>query len=152
MLLVVMMTNPLVVVPAETTEGFQSLNAKHQLGRDIFRELIEINTTLNAGSTKAANAMAARLRMAGFPEGDIHVLGPGPQHMNLLLRYRGTGVHRPILFIAHLDVQLIHSHSSKKTAISTDAEQLMTSAMMRHLLRVSSGSEKKDSYQTATSL
>jgi acetylornithine deacetylase/succinyl-diaminopimelate desuccinylase-like protein len=104
MLLVVMMTNPLVVVPAETTEGFQSLNAKHQLGRDIFRELIEINTTLNAGSTKAANAMAARLRMAGFPEGDIHVLGPGPQHMNLLLRYRGTGVHRPILFIAHLDV------------------------------------------------
>jgi acetylornithine deacetylase/succinyl-diaminopimelate desuccinylase-like protein len=48
--------------------------------------------------------MAARLRTAGFPESDIYLVGPQPQHMNLVVRYRGTGARRPILFICHLDV------------------------------------------------
>jgi acetylornithine deacetylase/succinyl-diaminopimelate desuccinylase-like protein len=33
-----------------------------KLARDIFRELIEINTTTSKGSSAAAEAMAARLR------------------------------------------------------------------------------------------
>ncbi len=81
-----------------------ALTAHQRLARDIFRELIEINTTLTVGSTKAAEAMAARLRMAGFPEGDISVVGPGSKHMNLVVRYRGKSKFRPILFIGHLDV------------------------------------------------
>jgi acetylornithine deacetylase/succinyl-diaminopimelate desuccinylase-like protein len=48
--------------------------------------------------------MAARLKGAGFAENDVKLLGPQPQHMNLVVRYRGTGVHKPILFIGHLDV------------------------------------------------
>ncbi len=80
------------------------LDAHSGLARDIFRELIEIKTTLTEGSTRAAEAMAARLRSAGFPEKDLQVIGPGPRHRNLVARYRGTGVHRPILFLAHLDV------------------------------------------------
>ncbi len=82
----------------------ESLPAHQTLARDVFRELIGINTTLNAGSTKAAEAMAARLRAAGFPDEDVRVIGPAPQHMNLLVRYRGTGALRPLLFICHLDV------------------------------------------------
>lgn len=95
---------PTGVALAQTGEVTPSPAAHHRLARDIFRELIEINTTLTAGSTRAAEAMAARLRSAGFPENDIHVIGPQPQHMNLVVRYRGTGDRRPILFIAHLDV------------------------------------------------
>lgn len=80
-------------------------NARYQkLARDIFRELIEINTTSGYGSTKAAEAMAVRLGSAGFPAGDIQVIGPDLQHKNLVLRYRGYGKLRPILFICHLDV------------------------------------------------
>jgi len=45
-----------------------------------------------------------RLRAAGFAEGDVRILGPQPQHMNLVLRYRGKGTLKPILFIGHLDV------------------------------------------------
>jgi acetylornithine deacetylase/succinyl-diaminopimelate desuccinylase-like protein len=76
-----------------------------QLARDIFRELIEINTTDSVGSTtRAAEAMAKRLRDAGFPAADIHVLGPTDRKGNMVARYRGTGAHKPVLIIAHLDV------------------------------------------------
>ena len=61
--------------------------------RDIYKELIEINTTdTPAGNvTKAAEAVAARLKAAGFPAADIQVLGPDPRKGNLVVRYRGTG-------------------------------------------------------------
>jgi acetylornithine deacetylase/succinyl-diaminopimelate desuccinylase-like protein len=80
------------------------VNSHQKLARDIFAELIEINTTVNKGSTKAAEAMAERLRNAGFPASDIIVVGPQPNHMNLVVHYRGKGTHSPILFIGHLDV------------------------------------------------
>jgi acetylornithine deacetylase/succinyl-diaminopimelate desuccinylase-like protein len=74
--------------------------------RDIFQELIEINTTdTPAGNnTRAAEAMAARLVAAGFPQADVQVLGPDPRKHNLVARYRGTGARRPLLLLAHLDV------------------------------------------------
>src|SRR5262245_50911553 len=76
-----------------------------RLARDIYRELIEINTTDSVGdTTKAAEAMAARLRTAGFPETDIHVLGPNARKGNLVARYRGAGRRKPLLLLAHLDV------------------------------------------------
>ncbi len=82
-----------------------ALNAHQQLARDIFKELIEINTTDSTGDcTKAAEAMAARFRAAGFPAGDVEVVGPSPKKMNVVARLRGTGVRRPVLLLAHLDV------------------------------------------------
>ncbi len=78
--------------------------AFHKLALDIFKELVEIKTTLDIGSTQASEAMARRLRAAGFPENDIQVLGPRPNNKNLVVRYRGRGKQRPILFIGHLDV------------------------------------------------
>lgn len=71
---------------------------------DIFKELIEINSTSRFGSTKAAEAMAARLRSAGFPDTDIQVIGADQQHKNLVFRYHGKGKLKPVLFICHLDV------------------------------------------------
>ena len=76
----------------------------HKLARDILKELIEINTTSRYGSTKAVEAMAARLKSAGFPASDIQVIGPDIQHKNLVLRFRGNGKLKPVLFICHLDV------------------------------------------------
>ena len=60
--------------------AFAQLDAHNQLARDIYKELIEINTTDSIGNTTtAAEAMAARLTSAGFPESDIQVLGPNPR-------------------------------------------------------------------------
>ena len=71
---------------------------------DIFKELIEINSTSRFGSTKAAEAMAARLRSAGFPDSDIQVIGADEQHKNMVFRFHGKGKLKPVLFICHLDV------------------------------------------------
>src|SRR5262245_32426527 len=76
-----------------------------RLARDIYRELIEINTTDSIGNTtKAAEAMAARLKEAGFPATDIQVLGPNPRKGNLVARYPGAVRRKPLLRLAHLDV------------------------------------------------
>jgi len=85
--------------------GAQATLSPDRLARDIFQELIEINTTDSVGNTTtAAEAMAARLRAAGVPEDDVRVLGPDPRKGNLVARFRGTGGRRPILLLAHLDV------------------------------------------------
>ncbi|MGC2744161.1 MAG: M20/M25/M40 family metallo-hydrolase [Candidatus Angelobacter sp.] len=83
-----------------------ALSPEHQAARDIFKQLIEINTTdTPAGNvTTAAEAMAARFRAAGFAAEDIHVDGPLPNKKNLVVRLHGRGAGKPILFIAHLDV------------------------------------------------
>ncbi len=67
-------------------------NSTRQLSHDILKELIEINTTDSVGNvTTAAEAMAKRLRDAGFPESDVQVLGPNDRKKNLVARLRGTG-------------------------------------------------------------
>ncbi|HEY3287676.1 MAG TPA: M20/M25/M40 family metallo-hydrolase [Gemmatimonadaceae bacterium] len=78
------------------------------LARDIYKELVEINTSVWTGSTTpAANAMAKRFRDAGFPEKDIFVGGPTERKHNLVVRFRGkdgVGAPKPVLLLAHLDV------------------------------------------------
>ena len=83
---------------SETIAGHQ------KLAHDIFKALIEINTASGNGITRAAEAMAARLKSAGFPATDIKVIGPDPLRKNLVVRYPGKGKLRPVLFICHLDV------------------------------------------------
>src|ERR1044071_8668452 len=73
--------------------------------REIFKQLVEINTTHSVGSTtQAAEAMAVRFKAAGFADGDVHVIGPSPKRGNLVVRYRGAGTKRPMILLAHLDV------------------------------------------------
>ena len=80
-------------------------DATRQLSHDIFKQLIEINTTDSVGSvTAAAEAMAQRFRDAGFPESDLHILGPNDRKKNLVVRFHGSGKHKPVLLIGHLDV------------------------------------------------
>jgi acetylornithine deacetylase/succinyl-diaminopimelate desuccinylase-like protein len=77
-----------------------------QMAKDFLRELIEIDTTHSTGNTtNAADAMAAHLIAAGFPEEDVLVLGPLENKGNLVVRYRGRAVGRkPLLLLAHIDV------------------------------------------------
>ena len=82
-----------------------ALSPDQQLLFDIYKELVEINTTASVGdNTKAAEAMARRLVAAGFPAGDVQVLAPAPRKGNLVVRLRGSGARRPLLLLAHLDV------------------------------------------------
>src|SRR4051794_16567235 len=79
--------------------------AERQLARDIYKQMVEIKSGFTTGSTTpVAQAMAARLKAAGFPESDIFVGGAIPTKANLVVRYHGTGARRPLLLLAHTDV------------------------------------------------
>jgi acetylornithine deacetylase/succinyl-diaminopimelate desuccinylase-like protein len=79
--------------------------SQHALARDIFRELIEIDTTDSVGNiTTASEAIAKRLLDAGFPANDVQVLGPNERKKNLVVRLHGTAKRKPVLLIGHLDV------------------------------------------------
>ena len=76
-----------------------------KLAHDIFQQLIEINTTDSVGNvTTASRAIQQRLLDAGFAPSDMYLGGPNDRKENLVVRYRGTGKQKPILFIGHLDV------------------------------------------------
>ena len=88
-----------------TTLGFAQNDPYHQLAHDIFKQLIEINTTDSVGSvTAASQAMAQRFRDAGFSESDIVIAGPNDRKKNVVVRLHGSGKHKPVLLIGHLDV------------------------------------------------
>lgn len=80
-----------------------------QLAREILKELIEINTTDSVGNVSAASeAMAKRLRSAGYADSDIFIGGPNDRKKNMVVRLRGTGAKQPVLLIGHLDVVEAH--------------------------------------------
>ena len=76
--------------------------------RDIFKELVETDTTLSSGScTLAAEKMAARLRSAGYPESDLHLIvtPANPKEGSLVAVLPGSDTRaKPVLLLAHLDV------------------------------------------------
>jgi len=95
------------VAPSSRGPGAQpaALTPHQQLLREIYQELIEINTTNSVGdNTKAAEAMARRLIAAGLPAVDVRVLALAPHKGNIVARLRGIGARRPLLLLAHLDV------------------------------------------------
>ena len=77
-----------------------------ELARAILKELIEIKTTHDVGSTVAARAIEQHLLKAGFPAADVTFIAPTdhPSKGNVVVRYRGKGRGKPVLFLGHLDV------------------------------------------------
>jgi acetylornithine deacetylase/succinyl-diaminopimelate desuccinylase-like protein len=88
-------------LPATTPED-------RALARSIFKQLIEINTTDTplGNVTTATMAMQKRFLDAGFAPEDVHLLGPDPRKMNLVVRLRaaGTSSEKPVVFLCHMDV------------------------------------------------
>jgi acetylornithine deacetylase/succinyl-diaminopimelate desuccinylase-like protein len=75
------------------------------LAVSIFKQLIEINSSDSVGSVTACSvAMQQRLLDAGFSKDDMYLGGPNDRKENLVVRYRGAGKKKPILFIGHEDV------------------------------------------------
>ncbi|HVD62297.1 MAG TPA: M20/M25/M40 family metallo-hydrolase [Gemmatimonadaceae bacterium] len=100
-------TIPLLVISPSRSE---SQTPHEKLAREVYAELVGINTMDSVGSTtRAAQAMAKRFIAAGFPTEDVQVLtNPADtSKANLVVRYRGSGGAngpKPILLLAHLDV------------------------------------------------
>src|SRR2546429_1848372 len=88
-------------VSAQTTRP----DAERKLAHDIYKEFVEIQSGFTTGATTpVAEAAAARLRAASFPESDIFIGGANPKKSNIVVRYHGTGALKPVLLLAHIDV------------------------------------------------
>ncbi|MGZ5102153.1 MAG: M20/M25/M40 family metallo-hydrolase [Usitatibacter sp.] len=95
----------LIVLISAVSAQAQPRSTHQQLTFEIYKELVDINTVTATGDTaKAAEAMAARLRAAGFTAPDLQVFTPAPRKGNLVARLRGSGARKPILLLAHIDV------------------------------------------------
>jgi acetylornithine deacetylase/succinyl-diaminopimelate desuccinylase-like protein len=99
--------------PADITASRQTAASKQARAgepefRALYKELVEINTTLSVGScTKAAEAMKARLLKAGYAESQMKVIAPAdrPQDGNLVAWLPGSNAKlKPVLLLAHIDV------------------------------------------------
>ena len=96
----------LAIVPA-VCFGASNLapEADQRLAHDIYKEMIEIKSGFTTGATTpVAEAVAKRLRAAGFADSDIFLGGAIPRKENIVVRYRGSGRWKPILLLAHEDV------------------------------------------------
>lgn len=93
-----------VLVPAAAAP--QSPNAPAQReAREILLQMVSRNTSLQRGDvTPLAEELAARFRTTGLPAADVQVIGAGAKNRNLVVRIRGKGPGKPVLFLAHLDV------------------------------------------------
>jgi len=81
---------------------------EEQAFRDIYKQLVETNTTLSANNCNGAtNAMAARLKAAGYADADIHLIAPPdrPTKSNLVAVLHGADKNaKGLLLLAHIDV------------------------------------------------
>jgi len=84
------------------------LTADQTAFRDLYKQLIEINTTLSADNCiGATQAMAARLKSAGFPDKDVALIAPPdrPTKSNLIAVLHGSDANaKALLLLAHIDV------------------------------------------------
>jgi acetylornithine deacetylase/succinyl-diaminopimelate desuccinylase-like protein len=81
--------------------------AHEKRARDILAELVAINTAPSGGNDirPAANAMAARLKNAGFSDDAIDIVGTTDKLVNLVARYESPNPQdEPLLMMAHIDV------------------------------------------------
>jgi acetylornithine deacetylase/succinyl-diaminopimelate desuccinylase-like protein len=100
------MTTALAVSPSLFAQTYTPPDqAAKDLARGVFQQLIEINSTDSVGSVSAVSkAVQQRLLDAGFSKDDMFLGGPNDRKENLVVRYRGNGKKKPILFICHEDV------------------------------------------------
>jgi acetylornithine deacetylase/succinyl-diaminopimelate desuccinylase-like protein len=93
------------LLAASTAPALADDRADRALAREIYEQLVEIDTSGEKGTAVAVEAIAVRLRAAGLPAGELQLLGPSPSKPNLVAHIRGRSRRQPPLFLlAHLDV------------------------------------------------
>jgi acetylornithine deacetylase/succinyl-diaminopimelate desuccinylase-like protein len=77
-----------------------------QLAHDIFKQLIEVHSSDTIGTAEIANDIAARLLANGYSKDDVKIVPEDlyPNQVNVVVRLRGKGKGKPILWHGHIDI------------------------------------------------
>ena len=93
---------------ASAVPGFpgQQPERYRQLATDILREMVEFPSATASPDATAAllEAVMERLAAAGFEASQMTLVRSPGGIPNLVVRYKGTGVRRPVMLMAHVDV------------------------------------------------
>jgi len=92
--------------PAMPPAGPKPPVANQRLAHDILRDIVAIHSVHDVGTQGVADVMVRYLRAAGFTGSELQVLPEEkyPHQVNVVVRLKGKGKGKPILWIGHMDV------------------------------------------------
>lgn len=112
-----------VVVPAMSILAFASMQcaaaaahpaaqppmppvANQEVAHDIFRDLVDIRSVHDIGTQGTADVIVKYLKANGFTDAEIHVAPETryPNQVNVVVRIKGKGKGKPVMWICHMDV------------------------------------------------
>lgn len=80
--------------------------ANQKIAHDIFRDLVEIRSVHEVGTRGTADVIVKYLKANGFTDAEIHVAPETryPHQVNVVVRLKGKGHGKPVMWICHMDV------------------------------------------------
>jgi acetylornithine deacetylase/succinyl-diaminopimelate desuccinylase-like protein len=80
--------------------------ANQKIAHDIFRDLVDIRSVHDVGTRGTADVIVKYLKANGFTDSEIHVAPEikYPNQVNVVVRIKGKGKGKPVMWICHLDV------------------------------------------------
>ena len=91
---------------ATSATGAANRSPNAETAKSILAELLSIDTTYEKGTVAAVQALRTRFLAAGFSESDLVVAASpdNPSQSNLIVKLKGNGKGKPLLYLCHLDV------------------------------------------------
>ena len=77
-----------------------------KLAHDIFRDIVEVRSVHDIGTKGVADILVKYLRANGFADSEISVVPETkyPKQVNVVVRLKGKGHGKPVMWICHMDV------------------------------------------------
>jgi acetylornithine deacetylase/succinyl-diaminopimelate desuccinylase-like protein len=77
-----------------------------KVAHDIFRDLVEVRSVHDVGTKGTADVIVKYLKANGFTDADIHIAPETkyPHQVNVVVRIKGKGKGKPVMWICHMDV------------------------------------------------
>ena len=77
-----------------------------KIAHDIFRDLVEVRSVHDVGTKGTADVLVKYLKANGFTDADIHIAPETkyPNQVNVVVRIKGKGKGKPVMWICHMDV------------------------------------------------
>ncbi|HEX5208763.1 MAG TPA: M20/M25/M40 family metallo-hydrolase [Steroidobacteraceae bacterium] len=94
------------VTPGWPAPGPMPPPDNQRLAHDIFKQIVEIRSIHPIGTKGVAEALYARFKAAGFTDKEMNLVpeSPWPYQVNLVVRLKGKGSGKPVMWICHMDV------------------------------------------------
>src|ERR1041385_2147413 len=105
-LLLTGVTSVAIAAPNTPPPGPMPPADNQKLAHDIFRDIVEVRSVPDIGTKGVADILVRYLKANGFSDSEINVVPETkyPKQVNVVVRLKGKGQGKPIMWICHMDV------------------------------------------------